>query len=524
MNKQGEPNAARIREATRDDIPALVELNKLAYPDTSDENVTWGKSHLLSHLRIFPQGQLVAEIDGLVVGGASSLIVDMGPEPLRLHTWAGVTDSGYFTTHNASGDTLYAADIYVHPDYRRQGIASNLYDARRELCRRFNLRRILAGGRLWNYSEYAGDLSPEEYAERVSEGDLHDPVLSFQLKEGFELRGLLPNYVRDQRSRNFATLLEWLNPDYAAMPKGRRKVRLACVQYQMRKLESFDDFSRQVSYFVDIAADYGSDFILLPELLTVQLLSQTGTLTPQEGIRELAKLTPQYKDLMQSLATKYGTTLISGSHPVEEGGQLLNTCFICLPDGKVESQPKLHITPNERKWWKINGGKSLQVFNTPKAKIGVLICYDIQFPEAARYLADEGAELIFVPFCTDNRQGYLRVRYCAQARAIENQLYIALAGNVGNLPDVTNMDVQYAQSAVLTPSDFAFARDAIASEADYNEETILVCDVDLDDLYEARSQGTVTPYQDRRRDLFQYACKFERTAMIRRTPEEGPLG
>ena len=513
-----------VREATRDDIPVLVELNRLAYPDSSDENVTWGRSHLLSHIRIFPQGQLVAEIDGRVVGGASSLIVDMGPEPLRPHTWAGVTDSGYFTTHNSKGDTLYAADIYVHPDWRRKGVATALYEARRELCRRFNLRRILAGGRLWNYFEHAGTRSPEEYAERVAEGDLADPVLSFQLKEGFELRGLLPNYVRDRRSANFATLLEWLNPDYAAAPKGRRKVRVACVQYQMRKLNSFDDFARQVTYFVDIAVGYGSDFILLPEFLTVQLLSQTGTLTPQEGIRELAKLTPQYRDLMQSLATRYGTTLIAGSHPVEEGAHLLNTCFVCLPDGKIESQPKLHITPNERKWWQISGGRHLQVFNTPKAKIGVLICYDIQFPEASRYLADEGAELIFVPFCTDNRQGYLRVRYCAQARAIENQLYVALAGNVGNLPDVSNMDVQYAQSAVLTPSDFAFARDAIASEADYNEETILVCDVDLDDLYEARSQGTVTPYQDRRRDLFQSSCKFERSDIIRRTPEEGPLG
>ncbi len=514
----------RVREATRDDIEVLVELNRLAYPDRSEENVVWGRSHLLSHLRTFPQGQLVAEIDGRVVGGASSLIVDMGPEPLRPHTWAGVTDSGYFTSHNAKGDTLYAADIYVHPEFRRRGVARALYAARRELCRRFNLRRILAGGRMWGYVEHSDRFSPEEYAERVAEGDLSDPVLGFQLAEGFELRGILPNYVRDPRSVNYATLLEWFNPDYAAPGKGRRKVRIACVQYQMRKLESFDEFARQVTYFVDIAADYGSDFILLPEFLTVQLLSQTGTLTPGEGIKELAKLTPRYEELMSSLATSYGMTLISGSHPVEDGDRLFNTCFVCMPDGKVESQPKLHITPNERKWWKITGGKNLRVFNTPKAKIGVLICYDIQFPEAARYLADEGVEIIFVPFCTDNRQGYLRVRYCAQARAIENQVYVALAGTVGNLPDVSNMDVQYAQSAVLTPSDFAFARDAIASEADFNEETILVCDVDIDDLYEARSQGTVTPYLDRRRDLFQYACKFERSDQIRRAPEEGPLG
>ncbi len=132
-----------------------------------------------------------------------------------------------------------------------------------------------------------------------------------------------------------------------------------------------------------------------------------------------------------------------------------------------------------------------------------VVCYDIEFPEISRLLADEGAEIVFVPFCTDNRQGYLRVRYCAAARAIENQVYVALADNVGNLPDVVNMDVQYGQAAVLTPSDFDFARDGIAAEADSNEETVLICDVDLDVLETSRSNGTVTPRLDRRVDLFQ---------------------
>jgi predicted amidohydrolase len=83
--------------------------------------------------------------------------------------------------------------------------------------------------------------------------------------------------------------------------------------------------------------------------------------------------------------------------------------------------------------------------------VGVLICYDSEFPELARRLVDEGARIIFVPFCTDNRQGYMRVRYCAQARAIENQCFVVLSGNVGNLPGVDNMDVQYAQSCILYP-------------------------------------------------------------------------
>ena len=141
-----------------------------------------------------------------------------------------------------------------------------------------------------------------------------------------------------------------------------------------------------------------------------------------------------------------------------------------------------------------------------------------------RHLADAGAEILFVPFCPDNRHGYLRVRYCAQARAIENQIYVALAGNVGNLPDVTNMDVQYGQAAVFTPSDFAFARDGIAAEADLNEETVLICDLDLDSLHSSRSGGTVTPRLDRRHDLFQFVSAFHAPSPAADAGNEGPLG
>ena len=516
--------AVKVRQATRADVPALMELNRLAYPVMAGDNMVWGESHLRSHLRVFPQGQLVAEADGRIGGAVATLIVNLGSDPLRLHTWAGITDSGYFTNHDPLGDTLYGADICVHPDLRGQGVGAVLYKARRKLCRQLNKRRILAGGRLWNYSDHADKMTPEEYAQKVVAGELRDLVLSFQLREGFVLRGVLPNYLRDLRSRNYASLVEWLNPDYKPAHSGSRKVRVACVQYQMRKVKSFADFARQATYFLDIASDYGADFVLLPELFTVQLLSQTDTLTPQQGMRRLSDYTPKVVDLIKGLAVKYGLTIIAGSHPVKHNQSLLNISHVCLPSGQVVAQPKLHITPNERKWWGISGGHALTAIDTPKAKIGVLICYDIEFPEAARYLADAGAEIIFVPFCTDNRQGYLRVRYCAQARAIENQIYVALAGNVGNLPDVANMDVQYGQAAVLTPSDFAFARDGIAAEADSNEETVLICDLDLDDLHDSRNSGTVTPRLDRRPDLFKLVASWSAKDAPLPNSEEGPLG
>ena len=284
------------------------------------------------------------------------------------------------------------------------------------------------------------------------------------------------------------------------------------------------EFAAQVEDAVDVAADYGADFVLLPELFTVQLLSASENMAPQTGMRKLAGYAQRFRKLVSDLAQKYALTIIAGSHPVTQDGVLRNISYVCLPTGEQLAQPKLHITPNERKWWGISGGNFLQTFDTPKARIGVLICYDIEFPEAARYLADQGAEIIFVPFCTDNRQGYLRVRYCGHARAIENQIYVALAGNVGNLVDVNNMDIQYAQAAVLTPSDFAFARDGIAAEADSNEETLLVCDVDLDALHENRHGGTVTPRLDRRSDLFKLISFLPNSRDGEHKPEEGPLG
>jgi predicted amidohydrolase/GNAT superfamily N-acetyltransferase len=512
-----------VREATRADVTALVELNALVYPAVATEDVVWGERHLVSHQRVFPQGQLVAELDGEVVGAVASLIVDLGPDPLRHHTWAGITDSGYFTNHDPEADTLYGADVYVHPKARAQGVGAALYEARRALCKRLNKRRILAGGRLWNYSANGAGLTPEEYAARVASGQQRDLVLSFQLREGFALRSVMPNYIHDSRSKNYASLIEWLNPDYRPASDGERKARIACVQYQMRRIASFDDFAQQVTYFVGVAADYRADFVLLPELVAAQLLSAEDALTAKEGMRRLAAHRDAFEKLMRDLAVKHGITIIAGSLPVLEGERLLNVAFTCLPSGQVVAQPKLHITPTERSAWGISGGFALRTIDAPKTRIGVLICYDIEFPEAARYLADLGAEILFVPFCTDTRQSYLRVRYCAHARAIENQLYVALAGNVGNLPDVGHLDINYGQAAVLTPSDFAFARDGIAAEADSNEETVLICDVDLNALHSVRSSGTVTPRLDRRADLFRLVSLLP-ADQASSGPKDGPLG
>ena len=211
---------------------------------------------------------------------------------------------------------------------------------------------------------------------------------------------------------------------------------------------------------------------------------------------------------MRDMAVRYNINIIGGSHPTRmEDGDIHNVAYVFLRDGTVHAQEKIHPTPNERFWWNIKGGDTIGAIDTDCGPIGVLVCYDAEFPELARRLVDEGAKVLFVPFCTDNRQGYLRVRYCAQARAVENQCYVALAGNVGNLPNVENMDVQYAQSCILTPCDFPFARDGIAAEASENVETVAVADLDFSDLSWARQEGTVRNLRDRRFDLYRVAWR-----------------
>ncbi len=242
----------RLRPATVDDIDAMIALNRLCFPSVLEENVVWNAGQLNQHLKLFPEGQIVVELDGRIVGAVSSLIVNLGVDHYRIHTFAGMTDGGYFHNHDAQGDTLYGADVYVHPDCRGLGIGHALYEARRKLCRALNLRRILAGGRIHGYAEHASTMAPEEYVRAVELDQLRDAVLSFQLREGFVVRKVMRNYIRDPMSKNCATLIEWLNPDYKPRDDSdSRNVRIACVQYQMRGIAGFDEFAAHVEYFVE---------------------------------------------------------------------------------------------------------------------------------------------------------------------------------------------------------------------------------------------------------------------------------
>lgn len=203
-----------IRNTRLDDIEKIVKLQQDSFPILARYDNIWHPDELKSHLQIFPLGQfVVVEEDGEVVGSASTLIVTLNPEYAE-HTWKGITSDGMFTDHNPNGDSLYGADISTHPKFRHEGIGSMLYGARKELVLRLGLRRMISGGRLFNYQDYADKMSAFEYANKVINGELHDPVLSFELDNGFKFIKVLPEYLDDIRSQNYASFIEWLNPQF----------------------------------------------------------------------------------------------------------------------------------------------------------------------------------------------------------------------------------------------------------------------------------------------------------------------
>ena len=430
-------------------------------------------------------------VDEKIVGCALSIIVNYD-DVKNDHTYAQVTGKETFNTHNPKGNILYGIEVFIHPQYRGLRLARRMYEYRKELCETLNLKAIMFGGRIPNYHKYADQIRPKEYIDKVKQKEIYDPVLTFQLSNDFHVRKVMRNYLPN---------------DEESSPK--TTVRVGLVQWQMRTYKTLDDLFEQVEFFVDAVSDYKSDFVLFPEYFNAPLMAKFNDEGESEAIRGLAAYTNEIRERFVKLAISYNINIITGSMPFikEEDGRLYNVGFLCRRDGTYEMYEKIHVTPDEIKSWGLSGGKSLQTFDTDCAKIGVLICYDVEFPELSRIMADQGMQILFVPFLTDTQNAYSRVKVCAHARAIENECFVVIAGSVGNLPRVHNMDIQYAQSGVFTPCDFAFPTDGKRAEATPNTEMILVSDVDLDLLNELHTYGSVRNLKDRRNDLYEVKMK-----------------
>lgn len=493
-----------LRNLQIDDYKELKNSMIEAYSEL--ENSYWKEHHIEKLLAIFPEGQLVVLVDGKVVGSALSLIIDYR-KVIANHTYAQITGNYSFDTHNPQGEVLYGIDVFIHPKYRGLRLGRRLYDARKELCEQLNLKSIIFAGRIPNYIDYKEELSPKQYIEKVKQKELYDPVLSFQISNDFHVKKIMKNYlVGDTSSNEYAVLMEWNNIYYDENPNlinlKKSVIRLGLIQWQMRPLNNLEQLFEQAEFFIDVVSGYGSDFALFPELFTAPLMADYNHLSEADAIRELAKHSEPIRKRFQEYAISYNINIITGSMPYMENGILYNVGFLCKRDGSSEMYTKIHITPNESLHWGMKGGSQIKTFDTDCGKIGIMICYDVEFPELSRLMADEGMNILFVPFLTDTQNGYTRVKHCAQSRAIENECYVAIAGCVGNLPKVNNMDIQYAQSAVFTPSDFAFPSNGIKAEATPNTEMTLIVDVDLDLLKQLHEFGTVRILKDRRHDLY----------------------
>jgi predicted amidohydrolase/ribosomal protein S18 acetylase RimI-like enzyme len=493
----------KLRNLTLKDYNDLRAIMEKAYSGMAP----WDRKHIATLLKTFPEGQICIEDDGQVIGVALAVIIDYARFG-RQHTYNEIVGDSSLSSHDPDGDVLYGIDVFVDPGYANMRLGRRLYDARKELCRNLNLRAIVAGGRMPGYRDHAHTMPPQEYVEKVKAKELYDPIITFQLANDFQVRRVLPEYLpEDQESHGYATLLEWTNiyyepSDHPLLSSSRETARLGIVQWQMRSMDSFEEFLNQVEFFVDSLSDYQADVAIFPEFFTAPLMALDPAKDPVEAVRNLASYTERTRDALSSLAVSYNINIIGGGMPLVQDGDLYNVAFLCRRDGTIDTQHKLHITPSEWKYWAMKGGDHIKIFETDFGRVGILICYDVEFPELPRLLAEKNMQILLVPFWTDTKNGYLRVKRCAQARAIENECYVAIAGSVGNLPKVENAEIQYAQSAVFSPSDFSFPHDAVMAETTPNTEMTLIVDVDLDKLKRLHNEGSVRNLKDRRNDLY----------------------
>jgi predicted amidohydrolase len=276
------------------------------------------------------------------------------------------------------------------------------------------------------------------------------------------------------------------------------QVRVGALQYWLRPVPSFAAFEAQVAGLVASAAGNRCQLLVFPEYFTLQLLS----LGPARGaaqaqVQDLARWRPRFVAMLSRLAAQYRLHIAGGSIPsLGEAGRCYNDCYFFNPEGRHGVQGKLHLTRFEREQWRLTPRDRIQLFDTVLGKVAIAICYDVEFPELVRAAARAGARILIVPSCTDDRDGFLRVRYCAQARAVENQMYVVHAGTVGSLPEVAGCGLQYGQAAILTPCDGPFARDGIRAEGVANQEMMVLGDLDMATLEAARDRGPVQPLRD----------------------------
>ncbi|PTL37450.1 GNAT family N-acetyltransferase [Alkalicoccus saliphilus] len=200
-----------VRPYTPEDYDELLLIQKEAFPPPFPEDLWWSREHIQSHAEVFPEGAMIAFDGKEPAGSATALITTLTSEP---HTWEEAADDGYIRkSHDPKGDTLYGIDVCVRPSFRGRGVAAALYEERKKLVQKLGLRRYAAGCRIPGFSRLADSIDVETYVRQVEKEELHDPVLTFMLKQGLIIHQIIPDYLEDEESRNYGVIVVWENPE-----------------------------------------------------------------------------------------------------------------------------------------------------------------------------------------------------------------------------------------------------------------------------------------------------------------------
>ncbi|MFC5403420.1 nitrilase-related carbon-nitrogen hydrolase [Cohnella soli] len=281
------------------------------------------------------------------------------------------------------------------------------------------------------------------------------------------------------------------------------KLKIATTQYGLNDVGSEDLFWARIEEKTKAAADAGAGLIVFPEYMTAHLLSLTPPMAHAEACGYLADRTERYEKFFGELSREADIAILAGTHVARAEKGYANRAYLFFPDGRVEKQDKVHLTPEEQKEWPLTAGESLKVFETAWGKTALLTCYDIEFPELARAAAARGAVLLLCPSYTETAFGYYRVRYCAQARAVENQLFVALSGLTGELAEERpQIDRAHCVAGVFAPCDYPFVPDGVLALGESSEDATVLATLDFESLRENRERGAVAPFYDRRPELY----------------------
>lgn len=280
-----------------------------------------------------------------------------------------------------------------------------------------------------------------------------------------------------------------------------RHVSVAACNFAVRPVDSFDEFASHVEALLNQAK--GADLVLFPELFTVELFTTYSDWksAPVSELTRIDEFTGQYRQLFESLAKERGQYIVGGSHLLEEDGRFINVGHLFEPGGTVHEHVKTHIFPAESNW-STEEGDQMELIELPFAKVGFNICYEAEIPECAATLVEQGAEIILCPSFTFTEFGFWRVRHCAAARAIENQVYFVHCCTGGQpgapLPN------GWAQSSILSPCDTPWSPAGIVAQATVNQEMVVRGEIDIDKLHENRENGVAPTFRDRRRQAELY--------------------